>query len=454
MGVTTVSKQSETTNAEKKIFDMKKILMISIGTFVGSGVVSILGVATGVTGYSVWLAYFTAIIIGFMSALGVLALSSVMTFNGGIYSLACTFLGTQFGGAFALYSFLQSIALAMMASAFGTYVNSVFPEADIRVFAIGILILFWGIQMVGVDFMASVQKYSTYILLVAMAVFCIFSYKNLNLEVFDFGGKDWMTGGISGFLSAMAMLVFSAQTYDTNLLPYGKYTINSRKVMPKVMIYTMLILIAVYVGVSIASVGAVDVETVAGKPLTFPAREVLPTPIFYAFIVLGPVLCLTTTINGALGGNVITIEKAAEDGWFPKSLASHTKNGVAWKILTILIAICILLIIFSVDIGFLTSNTVLIISCFQVPLLFSMRKLPKKFPEAFQNSSLNLTERKFYAMLTVSIIARFIIVICAARNLHIVNAISVVSVVAVCFLYSFIRHRTTEISIADNYFFD
>ena len=53
----------------ERTFDKKKLLMMSIGTFVGSGVVSILGVATASTGYSVWLAYLLAILIGFLSAL-------------------------------------------------------------------------------------------------------------------------------------------------------------------------------------------------------------------------------------------------------------------------------------------------------------------------------------------------------------------------------------------------
>lgn len=447
-------KGANTVNTVKPIFDMKKILMISLGTFIGSGVVSILGVAAGVTGYSVWLAYLVAILVGFAAALGVVALSSVMTFSGGVYSVACIFLGKQFGGAFALYSVLQCSSLAMMASAFGTYVNSVFPGADIRIFAVGILVVFWLVNIMGIDFMASVQKYSTYILLAAMLVFCIFSYRHLNMDVFHVKGSQFMTGGTAGFLGAMAMLVFSAQTYDTNLLPYGKYTKNSRRVLPRVMLYTMLILIVVYVGVSIAAVGAVNLGTVAGKPLTFPAHAVLPGYLFYAFIILGPVLCLTTTINGVLGGNVITLEKACEDGWFPRTLATRNRHKISWKILTLLIGLCILLIIFSVDIGFLTSNTVLIISCFQVPLLFSMWKLPDRFPEEFGRNTLKLSKRKFHGMMCAAILARAVIIVCAARNLDIVNVIIIVAVVAVCFLYSFLRHKFCEINVESNYFSD
>ena len=435
-------------------FDTKKLLMISIGTFVGSGVVSILGVAAGLTGYSVWLAYLAAVIIGFTSALTTMAISSCMTFNGGVYSLACTFLGVRFSGAFALYSFMFSISIAMMASAFGTYVQSVFPSANTRAFAIGILVIFWAVQCLGIDFMATVQKYSTYILLVAMLVFCVFSYKGLNMDTFNFSGDKFMTGGVSGFFGAMAMLVFSAQTYDSNLLPYGKFTKDSKKVMPKVMIYTMIILVAVYVGTAIAAVGAVDIATASGNPLTDPARAVLPAPLFYAFIVLGPVLCLTTTINGALGGNVITLQKATEDGWFPEAFADVNKRGAAWKIVTVLIGMCILIILFSVNIGWLTSNAVLVISCFQVPLLFSVWKLPDKFPEGFAGNTMKLSKTGYHVLVVVSIIARFIIIFWAAMDLNLVNVLVIIGAVAVCFTYSFLRHKYHAINVDYNYYFD
>ena len=84
-----------TSFSDMKIFDRKKMLMMSIGTFVGSGVVSILGEAAGVTGYSVWIAYLMAILVGFCSALPYVILSSVMTFSGGVYTVACTFMGTS-----------------------------------------------------------------------------------------------------------------------------------------------------------------------------------------------------------------------------------------------------------------------------------------------------------------------------------------------------------------------
>ena len=114
----------------ERTFDRKKLLMISIGTFVGSGLVSLLGVATARTGYSVWLSYMLAVVIGFLSALPYFLMSSVMNFRGGTYTIACTFLGHQMGGAYVLLQVLYALILSIVGTGFGLYMHSVFPAVS------------------------------------------------------------------------------------------------------------------------------------------------------------------------------------------------------------------------------------------------------------------------------------------------------------------------------------
>lgn len=441
-------------NDAARTFDRKKLLMMSVGSFVGSGVVSILGVATSVTGYSVWLAYLLAVIIGFLTALPFVFMSSVMTFTGGTYTIANTFIGPTFGGAYIMSTFINGIGVALMAVAFGTYIQSVFPSANIRFFAVGILIVFWCVHCMGVDFMASVQKYSTYILLIALAIFCIIGFAQLDSAVFNFHGPKFMTGGSTGLIGATAMLSFSTQAYDMNTYPFGKYTIDSRKNMPWAMFATFLILILVYCGVAIAAVGSAGLDTFSGHPLTAPARVIMPGPLFYFFVVLGPVLCLTTTINGALANFTVTLEKATEDGWFNKSFASPNRRGASWKILSMLIIVCLIPILFSIDIGTLTKNVVLLHSCLQIPLLITLWKLPGKFPEAFENNTLGIKPSVYYMGMIIAIAARILIFSWSLVGLNMYNAIGSIMAVGLCFLFSFLRARTGRTQINDSYYFE
>ncbi len=99
----------------ERTFTRTKLLMMTIGTFVGSGLVSLTGPAASVTGYSVWLAYILAVVIGFLAALPFVCITSVMNFNGGAYTVAITFLGNRFGGAFVFLQVLNALILSILA---------------------------------------------------------------------------------------------------------------------------------------------------------------------------------------------------------------------------------------------------------------------------------------------------------------------------------------------------
>lgn len=447
--------QSAAIQKPKKVFTLTKLFLMAMGTFVGSGVVSILGVAAGATGYSVWLAYLMACIIGFLAAAPYWLMSSMMYYNGGTYTIACTFLGPRFGGAYIISTFTSGIAIALMASAFGSYVASVFPSVNVRAAAIFVLTLFYIVNVLGIDFLAAVQKYSTAILLGALAVFCVLCFIRLEPATFDFSNPQFMTAGFTGLLGAMAMLVFSTQGYDANVYIMSKYTTKPLTNMPKAILMTLGGLILVYCGVAIAAVGDAGLDVFAGNPLTAVANVVFKSRIlFYAFIVLGPIMCLTTTINGCFAGFTISFEKATEDGWFSPKFASKNRFGAPWKILTAVYVVCVLPLLFSVNIGLLTSNTVFLGSVLVIPLLISLFTLPDKFPEEFKKNTMHISPALYKAVVVVAWIARGVILYYSFRSLTLVNAIGSVTAVALCFLFAFLRHRTGKVKVTNSYSFD
>ena len=438
----------------KKIFSLTKLWLMAMGTFVGSGIVSVVGFAAGQTGYSVWVAYLLACIVGFCSALPFFMMSSVMYFNGGTYSIATTFLGERFGGAYIMSTFTSGIAIAMMASAFGSYVQSVFPAMNIQLMAIGILTLFYIVNIMGIDFLANVQKYSTAILLIALGIFCVFCFVQAEPSSFSFSNPQFMTNGATGLLSAMAMLFFSTNAYDNNVYVMAKYTKKPLTNMPKGIFLTFLGLIAVYGGVSLAAVTGAGLETFANQPLTPVAFAVMPELLAYLFLVCGPVLCLTTTINGCFASFTIAFEKATEDGWFAPSFAAKNKAGAPWKILTAVYIVCVVPLIFSVDISILTNTTVFLSSILVIPLLISLLKLPGMFPEAFARNTMHLSPAVYKAGVVIAWCARGIIIYYSLSSLSVVNAVGSVIAVILCFLFAFLRHRTGKTKVQNSYSFD
>ena len=63
------------------------LFAIAVGMVIGSGMVTLIGPAMAYTGYSVWLAYLTAIVMGFFMVFPYIILGGTMRVAGGPYSI-------------------------------------------------------------------------------------------------------------------------------------------------------------------------------------------------------------------------------------------------------------------------------------------------------------------------------------------------------------------------------
>ena len=73
---------------------IKELTSLAAGQVIGAGVVTLVGQAIGVTGRSVWLAYATAILLGFCIIFPYIMLSSMIRVKGGNYTFVSTILAT------------------------------------------------------------------------------------------------------------------------------------------------------------------------------------------------------------------------------------------------------------------------------------------------------------------------------------------------------------------------
>ena len=68
------------------ILERSDLFAIAVGMVIGSGMVTLIGPAMAYTGYSVWLAYLTAIVMGFFMVFPYIILGGTMRVAGGPYS--------------------------------------------------------------------------------------------------------------------------------------------------------------------------------------------------------------------------------------------------------------------------------------------------------------------------------------------------------------------------------
>lgn len=83
------------------ILERGDLFAIAVGMVIGSGMVTLIGPAMAMTGYSVWLAYLTAIVMGFFMVFPYIILGGTMRVAGGPYSIVTNLSGVSAGGLVA-----------------------------------------------------------------------------------------------------------------------------------------------------------------------------------------------------------------------------------------------------------------------------------------------------------------------------------------------------------------
>ena len=213
------------------ILERGDLFAIAVGMVIGSGMVTLIGPAMAMTGYSVWLAYLTAIVMGFFMVFPYIILGGTMRVAGGPYSIVTNLSGVSAGGLVAYTKLVTPILNSSFALALGLYVNNLLPGITVKAIAVvGICILFV-LNLLGMDIFAKVSKILSTILLITMVLYVVFGLTQIKQPIFQFSGDKMFTGGFKGFMLAALLLINSANGYY-NILWYGKDAKKATKDVP------------------------------------------------------------------------------------------------------------------------------------------------------------------------------------------------------------------------------
>ena len=426
------------------------ILWLTIGALVGAGLITITGEAALATGYSVWLAFAVATILGFVSVIPYFFAAGTAVLDGGMYTTNALFGHPILGGLTALNSIPVVFGQASVAIGLGTYTQAVFPNINATLVAVLLVLVFYLFNIRGIDALAKVQGVMMYILLAGLFVFCIFASRNFNPEAVNFQGLDFFSNGIYGFIVAVNMLAFSTQSYY-NALSYSKYTKKPKKNVLKGMLTSIPFIFLIYVGVTLFAVGAVNIDTYAGHTLSDVARQIMPPALFIIFTFAAPLMALATTLNGNMSSMSVNIATSAEDGWLPKSMAKRNKYNMPYVTVTFVTILILLPVIGQFSIAFITNNVMLFQNLMLLVPFYSIWRLPYKFPDLWKKSEAKIPMFWFHVIMVISLITRLILIAFSLISLSLVNLIINVSVAILIIIYAVLRYRSGKVSINPKY---
>lgn len=357
------------------------LFAMGIGTTIGAGVFTLTGVAMGYTGGSVFLAYLLGSLIIVFCMLPTIIAGSVVPRTGCFYVLSKETFSSKITGFHFWTYFVGRITMASNATAFAMYFTSVFTSLNPKAVGIAVILIFLLNNIFGLNAAVRIQKIMNAVLLTALLVFIAVGFSRWNVQ-FVFNEQQFMSGGFTGLMSAISLLVFSLSG-GMSILQYGNMAENPERDIPRACLLIALTVALLFAAIGIVTAGVLPTvplkdggASVAGTAFFGgPNKAVLNTAsaifsghsgLFVFFVLGGACFALTTSINSAFPNYATSCIRAAEDGWLPKAFLKRNRFGAPYRLYLAFVALAAIPILLSKDIVALNASLVKVSSGLQI----------------------------------------------------------------------------------------
>ncbi len=329
-----------------KAFGLWSAVFLGIGSMVGAGIFIVIGQAGAMAGNIVWLSFVFGGVIALLSGYSLAKLAVRYQSRGGIVEYLVQGFGENiFSGSMGvMFYFSQLIAIAAVAKSFGTYATTFMVHNGdtfwINIFAIGIVILFTFINLIGASIVAKSENIIVFIklsVLIIFAVAALFSIKPELLSLHDMPP-------VSGMFFAIGITFFAYQGFSviTNTVEDMK---DPHINMLKSMFVAILLVAGLYVLTSISVLGNLPLDKII-ETKDYALAEAAK-PMFgewgFKIMALTALLATASAINATLFAVSDIGYTMAKDGDLPKIYEYNIYNSYEGLVISALLIIPMIL---------------------------------------------------------------------------------------------------------------
>jgi len=375
----------------KRVLGRWDLLWLGIGQIVGGGIFVLLGVGIGMTGRSVNLALMISSLFSLVISIPVVLIGGTIRMRGGLFTQCALFVGNRFAGFFLIVHLVMLSMCAMLTIGFVYYLESLVPGVLVykKAFAIGFFTLLVATNVLGVKTAARFQKILILSLALAMALFIAFGIGQIQPGYFQEPG--FMSKGLLGLLTAASILTVSTMG-ATDIINFGAEARNPTRDVPFVIIAATFVVAAFYALLSTVGAGVLPLAEVAGKPLGIVAKVILPTPLFYFFVVGGAMIGVLASLNAIISWGPKPLMQACDNGWFPAKWAAVNDRFKTphWLLLGIYV-IGIIPILADWNIEFIVNYALVAMRIITLFLSLAVVRLPTLLPDVWARSKYHVS---------------------------------------------------------------
>ena len=331
-----------------RTLSLPSAIAISIGGML-SGIFVLPGVAFGITGPSVSLAFLVAGICIIPAVLSKAELATAMPKSGGTYVYIDRAFGPLFGvvsGIGLWLSLLLKSAFSLVGLSAYLYVLVELDSFYTTIVAIVSLLLVLVLNLFGVKKVGDAQLAIVGISVTSLVVLIVLGFNSVSVVP----PTEFLSDGTLGFFSGVAFLYISYAGVTKIAAIAGEIS-QPEKNLPRTMIISLLLIMAVYVCVSMVLVRFVDGAALSTdiRPIFTAAAEIGGPIAGYIAGVVGVMTLLSMANSGLLASSRFPFAMA-RDGALPKVFTSISKQYLTPVFSIIVTAIVIALAIIFLDV--------------------------------------------------------------------------------------------------------
>ncbi|MFH1009972.1 MAG: amino acid permease [bacterium] len=374
--------------------------LIGVGAMIGAGIFVLTGIAAGVAGPALILAFILSGIVAFLTAMSYAELGSCFHDAGGGYLWVKEGLPKWNGFLAGWMSwFAHAVACSVYALGFGAYFDEVMLElgtslpqwgflSPAKLLAIAVSLFIAYVNFRGASETGKLGNIVTMTKIFILGVFVAFGLHVL------FNRPDWtsaltpfMAKGWGGVFSAMGLTFIAFEGYEV-IAQCSEEIRNPKKNIPRAVFLSLLIVIPIYILIAVTSLVAVQPENLTPWDFMAKYKETALVEVARNFFIGGGIMLLfgglISTIS-ALNATVFSSSRVAfamgRDRNFPSFFSKvHRKNATPhWAIVISLLIIVLMAVSLPIEDVASAASIMFLLLFLQVNI--AMIRLRKKRPD-------------------------------------------------------------------------
>jgi amino acid transporter/nucleotide-binding universal stress UspA family protein len=245
------------------------VTMIGVGAMIGAGIFVLTGIAAGVSGPAILLAFFLNGIVALFTASAYAELGGSIPEAGGGYLWVKASLPQPSGFLAGWMSWMaHSVACSLYAIGFGAYFGEVLTELNLSPFlephilkktlATLVVVMFAYINYRGAKETGKAGNVVTVLKVLILLVFVLFGAKIIVAQPHRFEHfLPFFSKGFLGILTAMGLTYIAFEGYEI-IAQSGEEIKNPEKNIPRAIFLSLLIVVPIYIVVAFVALGAVN----------------------------------------------------------------------------------------------------------------------------------------------------------------------------------------------------